>query len=326
LFRRMAGLQLRPMNSTGAPDMRAIRGRPSAIWRAGPRGPSGVMPRAPTLSCFNPSRRAWEPPLARSSLSLLAEEPRMAGMPSRPMARAMNWPSGLSEISPVTGWARSCGQQTGARARRECQKTHSTPPPCFQTYSATDSIKWVQRKVAKQKRIQAARVHDRTPWMTGLRSGLMRGSLQTADTKQRDGQDKALPSRGRVGWGGGTTVVIEPERRRRLRGGNRTYPASTPSPDPFPLEGKGRCARPPSRRCLRRFAIQRLLLRQTGVEAALADQLGVGALFDHAARFEHIDAVGVADRGQAVGDHEGGPALHEALEGGLDQGLALGVE
>ena len=56
---------------------------------------------------------------------------------------------------------------------------------------------------------------------------------------------KALPSRGRVGWGGGRLLAIA--RRwapsitaRRLPRPLLNLPASTPSPDPFPLEGKGR--------------------------------------------------------------------------------------
>jgi hypothetical protein len=78
---RLAGLQDMPMNRVGALDILAIIGRPSAIWRAGPRGPSGVMARAPTLSWRRPARNAWEPPLSRSALSLLDDDPRMAGKP-----------------------------------------------------------------------------------------------------------------------------------------------------------------------------------------------------------------------------------------------------
>ena len=42
LLSRTAGLQLRPMKSTGAPDKRAIRGKPPAIRCAGPRGFAGA--------------------------------------------------------------------------------------------------------------------------------------------------------------------------------------------------------------------------------------------------------------------------------------------
>ena len=52
----------------------------------------------------------------------------------------------------------------------------------------------------------------------------------------------------------------------------------------------------------------------------------MGAGFHDAASLDHMDAVGVAHGGQAVGDHQGGAALHQPFEGGLDEGLALGVE
>ncbi|MNJ62977.1 hypothetical protein D3C77_588370 [compost metagenome] len=103
LFSRMAGRHDRPMNSTGAPEILAIIGKPSAICRAGPRGPSGVTARPPTLSCFSPSRSACVPPLDWAALFFLAEEPRTAGMPRRPTALAKNSPSALSDTRPLTG-------------------------------------------------------------------------------------------------------------------------------------------------------------------------------------------------------------------------------
>jgi hypothetical protein len=45
-----------------------------------------------------------------------------------------------------------------------------------------------------------------------------------------------------------------------------------------------------------------------GVEAVGGDQVFVAAFLHQAARFEHVDAVGVADRGEAVRDHD-----HRAL-------------
>src|SRR5690606_16472277 len=56
---------------------------------------------------------------------------------------------------------------------------------------------------------------------------------------------QALPSRGRVGRGEGTTPPASRQRarlffRRRLARPIVRRPADTPSPSPFPLEGKGR--------------------------------------------------------------------------------------
>ena len=64
-----------------------------------------------------------------------------------------------------------------------------------------------------------------------------------------------------------------------------------------------------------------------GVEAVRdADERVVGTAGDEAAVLHHMDGAGVADGGKAVGDDDGGAALHEAVEGELDFLLGLAVE
>src|SRR5437868_1996017 len=58
----------------------------------------------------------------------------------------------------------------------------------------------------------------------------------------------------------------------------------------------------------------------TGLEEGL-----VGALLDDAAALEDEDAVGVADRGEAVRDHEGGALGGERVERAQDQRLGARV-
>ncbi len=48
--------------------------------------------------------------------------------------------------------------------------------------------------------------------------------------------------------------------------------------------------------------------------------------FGDVAFVQHQDAVGVDDAGQAVGQDHGGAADHEPVEGGLDDGLVLGID
>ena len=55
----------------------------------------------------------------------------------------------------------------------------------------------------------------------------------------------------------------------------------------------------------------------TGV-AAVPQQLVMRALFGDAASFEDQDPVGVLDRGQAVRNHQGGPAAADVAQRGLD--------
>ncbi len=66
--------------------------------------------------------------------------------------------------------------------------------------------------------------------------------------------------------------------------------------------------------------------RQPRIQRVAGDQLGMGADGHQLALIHHRDTVGVLYRGQAMGDHQGGAALHQARQGLLDQVLALGVE
>ena len=50
------------------------------------------------------------------------------------------------------------------------------------------------------------------------------------------------------------------------------------------------------------------------------------AALDNEAAFDDKNLIGAADGGEPVGDDEGGAALHELVEAGLDHGLRFGVE
>jgi len=52
----------------------------------------------------------------------------------------------------------------------------------------------------------------------------------------------------------------------------------------------------------------------------------VGSTLEDLALFYDENLVGATDGGEAVGDHEGGAALHEEVEAVLDEGLGFGVE
>src|SRR5262245_27241560 len=69
-----------------------------------------------------------------------------------------------------------------------------------------------------------------------------------------------------------------------------------------------------------------LELVKFAVDAAAAEQLGVGALLGDAAVFQDDDEVGFLNGGKAVGDADGGAALHEVVEGALDGALGFGVQ
>ena len=60
--------------------------------------------------------------------------------------------------------------------------------------------------------------------------------------------------------------------------------------------------------------------------AAFRHQFIESSVLDHAPMLEHEDARGIADRGEAVRDHEGGAALHHFVERGIDLGLGDGIE
>ncbi len=65
---------------------------------------------------------------------------------------------------------------------------------------------------------------------------------------------------------------------------------------------------------------------QALVEAVHGDQLRVSAHFADGLVLQHHDLVGVADGGEAVGDDDGGAALHQAFQGLLDEQLGLGID
>src|SRR5205085_8410849 len=56
------------------------------------------------------------------------------------------------------------------------------------------------------------------------------------------------------------------------------------------------------------------------------EQLGMGATLHDLAPLHHEDLVRAADRGEAVRDHERGPAAPQRAEPVLDGGLALRIE
>ena len=62
-------------------------------------------------------------------------------------------------------------------------------------------------------------------------------------------------------------------------------------------------------------------LATVDVGAAFGDEFIKGSGFDHAAILEHQDPRRIADGGEAMGDHEGGPALHHFVESGVQLGL-----
>src|SRR5215813_13787510 len=66
--------------------------------------------------------------------------------------------------------------------------------------------------------------------------------------------------------------------------------------------------------------------QKLGITAALGIELLMGSLLDHDALIEDDDEVGAAYGAEAVGDDEGGAALHEGGEAALDEAFGLGVE
>src|SRR4051812_6904223 len=87
----------------------------------------------------------------------------------------------------------------------------------------------------------------------------------------------------------------------------------TISPAPFrgkrssPCLGEGWCG----------FGAE-LVLVERGVEAALVEQVGVGAVLDEVAVVEDEDHVGREDCGKTMCDHDRGAAVEQRLGGGLD--------
>ena len=61
------------------------------------------------------------------------------------------------------------------------------------------------------------------------------------------------------------------------------------------------------------------------VGAVACHELAVPTALHHSAVFQGQDAIGTDHAGEAMGENQGGPALHEPIEGFLNHGLALGI-
>ena len=68
-----------------------------------------------------------------------------------------------------------------------------------------------------------------------------------------------------------------------------------------------------------------LVGHEPGVDTVGGDKFIVGAYFDEMAVLQDENTVGTDDAGEPVGDYQGSTALHEAVQGFLDDGLVLGV-
>lgn len=69
-----------------------------------------------------------------------------------------------------------------------------------------------------------------------------------------------------------------------------------------------------------------LKVAQSAVEAAYCQQLGVCAVFCDATLFDDVELVGFPYGGQSVSDGEGGSALHQGVEGALNEDLGFRVD
>jgi hypothetical protein len=67
-------------------------------------------------------------------------------------------------------------------------------------------------------------------------------------------------------------------------------------------------------------------IEERGVAPAAAHQLEVRSLFDNLAALEHDDAIGEAERREAMSDRDGRTAFRRALERLDDQALRNGIE
>ncbi len=65
---------------------------------------------------------------------------------------------------------------------------------------------------------------------------------------------------------------------------------------------------------------------EAGVGAGFAQQVGVFADFDDLAALDDDQAIGAAQRAQAVGDGDGGAAVDQVFQGRLDFALGFGVD
>ena len=68
-----------------------------------------------------------------------------------------------------------------------------------------------------------------------------------------------------------------------------------------------------------------LALPELRIEAALVEQLVMRALLDDATVLKHVDAVGIADGAETVGDDEAGAVRHEVLQRLLNLAFGFGV-
>lgn len=71
---------------------------------------------------------------------------------------------------------------------------------------------------------------------------------------------------------------------------------------------------------------QALQVDELGIPAVAVHQLGVGALLDNAALVEHVDDVGLLDRGQTVGNSNSRAALGGLVQSSLHHLFTLRVE
>ena len=65
---------------------------------------------------------------------------------------------------------------------------------------------------------------------------------------------------------------------------------------------------------------------QAEIEAFFVHQIGMVTTFDDAAPIEHDDAIGIANGGQPVGDHQRGSVLHQFFKRLLDSQLGGRVD
>lgn len=74
------------------------------------------------------------------------------------------------------------------------------------------------------------------------------------------------------------------------------------------------------------FFLEALLFEEAGVVAVAGEEFVVCAQFGDAAGYEDGDLVGVAGGGDAVGDEDGGPALHDGAKAVEDALFGVGVD
>ena len=74
------------------------------------------------------------------------------------------------------------------------------------------------------------------------------------------------------------------------------------------------------------FFFEALLFEEAGVVAVAGEEFVVGAQFGDAAGYEDGDLVGVAGGGDAVGDEDGGPALHDGAKALEDAFFGVSID